>query len=122
MEGNKKIGSSYQGKSTLPEDNYQTARRVLDLDVQYMSSKDYDKFIESSNDDCDFYLDSNAKFVCPVDNDFDNDSNMSDDYIQIEADNEYNAELISALRANNLITLKNSKSISDSISRSKFPV
>lgn len=93
------------------EQNYQveqyddwchTARSILDLDVQYMSSKDYNKFNIETSFDILFNEDST------LEDDLDDDVNLDDMPIQTITIDPNDQEIIAALKSNNL-AIKNGK-------------
>lgn len=98
------------------DDWYMTARSILDIDVAYMNSTDYNKFnMENYDYSFDYFLSrKKPRFMINLDNNFDDDDlELDDDFIPLEAITidpslELNQELIAALKSNNLV-LKNGK-------------
>lgn len=81
-----------------------TARNILDIDVQYMSSKDYDKFKPKF----DFIFNRNKEedFIFGMDDNMEEDFGLDEDVVPLTIEN--NQELIAALKSSNII-IKNGK-------------
>lgn len=97
------------------DDWYMTARSILDIDVAYMNSTDYNKFnMENYDYSFDYFLNrKKPRFMLNLANNFDEDDlDLDEDLIPLESifdpNIELNPEIIDALKSNNLV-IKNGK-------------